>query len=164
MNTTKEDIDIDIDINQNETPLYMIYNEKQEMDAELHLFNYHTLKDCGYWKIAKMIIAHSIKDKNNTDFFLDCLDSKLQNSNDKLENIKKVFYTNHLDIDTVYEFEGAIAKYIVENLKICKYKPLGYVFNTDINQNKWSFTISVITNKNIYTSNRYITENQIGFY
>ena len=47
----------------------------------------------------------------------------------------KVFYTNNLDVNIVYEFEGVIAKYIVENLKICKYKPLGYVFNTDINHN-----------------------------
>lgn len=147
-----------------DTPLYMIYNEKKEMDEEKQLFDYHKSKDCGYWKIAKMIITHSTKDKNNTEFFLDYLDNELKKNNDKLENINKVFYTNHLDINIVYEFEETIAKYIIENLKIFKFKPLGYIFNTDINQNKWSFTISVITNKSIYTSNRYITENQIGFY
>jgi len=145
-------------------PLYMIYNEQSEIKEEIQLLNYHKNKDCGYWKIAKMIISHSIKDKNNTEFFLDSLDIELQKNNDKLENIEKVFYTNNLDIDIVYEFEGTIATFIVENLKLFKFKPLGYLFNKDVNQNKWDFTISVITSKSIYTSNRYISENQIGFY
>jgi hypothetical protein len=147
-----------------ENPLYMIYNEQTEINEEIQLLNYHKIKDCGYWKIAKMIIAHSTKEKNNTEFFLDSLDSELHKNNDTLENIEKVFYTNNLDVDIVYEFKGAIATFIIENLKIFKFKPLGYVFNKDVNQNKWDFTISVITNKSIYTSNRYITENQIGFY
>ena len=145
-------------------PLYMIYNENNEMNEEVQLLNYHKNKDCGYWKIAKMIIAHSNKDKNNTEFFLDYLDIQIHNNNDDLENIETVFYKNNLDIDIVYQFDGSVAKFIVENLKIFKYKPIGYVFNTDINQNKWNFTISVVTNKNIYTSNRYINENQIGYY
>ena len=131
---------------------------------ENQLYNYHKNKDCGYWKIAKMIIAHLNKDKNNTEFFLDCLDNELHKNNDNLENIEKVFYKNNLDLDIVYEFEGSIAKFIVENLKIIKFKPLGYIFNKDVDQNKWEFTISVITSKNIYTSNRYISENQIGYY
>ena len=166
-NDKHEDIDIDIDETVSkilETPLYIIYNEKKEMDEELQLFNYHKSKDYGYWKIAKMIISHSINDKNNTEFFLDLLDIELHKNNDSLENIEKVFYTNNLDIDMVYEFRGSIAKFIVENLKIYKFKQLGYIFNNDINQNKWNFTISVITNKSIYTSNRYISINQIGFY
>ena len=160
-----EDIDIDETVSKIlETPLYIIYNEKKEIDEELQLFNYHKSKDYGYWKIAKMIISHSINDKNNTEFFLDLLDIELHKNNDSLENIEKVFYTNNLDIDMVYEFRGSIAKFIVENLKIYKFKQLGYIFNNDINQNKWNFTISVITNKSIYTSNRYISINQIGFY
>ena len=145
-------------------PLFIIYDENKEIDEETQLLNYHKNKDCGYWKIAKMIIAHSNKDNNNTEFYLDYLDIQIKNNNDELENIEKVFYRNNLDIDIVYEFEGVIAKFIVENLKIFKYKPLGYLFNKDVNQNKWNFTISVITNKNIYTSNRYINENQIGYY
>jgi hypothetical protein len=145
-------------------PLYMIYNENTEINEESQLLNYHKNKDCGYWKIAKMIIAHSTKEKNNTEFYLDYLDIDIQKNNDTLENIEKVFYRNNLDIDIVYEFEGAIAKFIVENLKIVKFKPLGYIFNKDVDQNKWDFTISVITNKNIYTSNRYISEMQIGYY
>jgi hypothetical protein len=142
----------------------MFYNESKEINEEIQLLNYHKNKDCGYWKIAKMIIAHSTKDKSNTEFFLDSLDIELQKNNDKLENIEKVFYTNNLDVDIVYEFEGAIAMFIVENLKLFKFRPLGYVFNKDVNQNKWDFTISVITSKSIYTSNRYISETQIGFY
>ena len=145
-------------------PLYMIYNENTEMNEECQLLNYHKNKDCGYWKIAKMIVAHSTKEKNNTEFYLDYLDIDISKNNDNLENIEKVFYRNNLDIDIVYEFEGAIAKFIVENLKIFKYKPLGYIFNKDVEQNKWDFTISVITSKNIYTSNRYISETQIGYY
>jgi len=146
------------------TPLYMVYDEKKEMDDEIQLLNYHTKKDYGYWKIAKMIISHSNKDKNNTEFFLDSLDFELRKNYDNLENIEKVFYTNNLDVDIVYEFEGKTAIFIIENLKIIKYKPLGYLFNKDINQNKWDFTISVITSKGIYTSNRYISETQLGYY
>ena len=145
-------------------PLYMIYNENTEINEECQLLNYHKNKDCGYWKIAKMIVAHSTKEKNTTEFYLDYLDINISKNNDNLENIEKVFYRNNLDIDIVYEFEGAIAKFIVENLKIFKYKPLGYIFNKDVEQNKWDFTISVITSKNIYTSNRYISETQIGYY
>jgi len=161
--------DINDDINDNNDinllhPLYIIYNEQKEINEEIQLLNYHKNKDYGYWKIAKMIIAHSTKDKNNTEFFLDSLDIELYKNNDKLENIEKVFYKNNVDIDTVYEFEGNIAMFIVENLKIFKFKSIGYLFNKDINQNKWDFTISVITSKNIYTINRYINENQLGFY
>jgi hypothetical protein len=145
-------------------PLYIIYNENTEMIEECQLLNYHKNKDCGYWKIAKMIVAHSTKEKTNTEFYMDYLDMDINKNNDTLENIEKVFYRNNLDIDIVYEFEGVIAKFIVENLKIVKFKPLGYIFNKDVEQNKWDFTISVITSKNIYTSNRYISESQIGYY
>ena len=162
--TTNQTEDILTSDEINEKMFYIMYNETKEMDEEIQQFNYHKTKECGYWKIAKMIIAHSIKDKNNTDFYMDFLDKELENNNDSLENIEKVIYTNNLDINTVYEFKGKIAKYIVENLKICKFKPLGYIFNNDASINEWSFTISVITNKSIYTSNRYINENKIGFY
>ena len=159
------DTSVETDTNENvSNHVYMCYNEKKEIDEEIQLLNYHKNKDCGYWKIAKMIISHSTKDKNNTEFFLDSLDIELHKNNDKLENIEKVFYTNNLDIDIVYEFEATIATFIVENLKLFKFKPLGYLFNKDVNQNKWDFTISVITSKSIYTYNRYITENQLGFY
>ena len=179
-NESNEKLDASVSSNSTDTPdtperdsivreilhksLYMIYNENTEIDEECQLLNYHKNKDCGYWKIAKMIIAHSTKEKNNTEFYLDYLDIDINKNNDNLENIEKVFYKNNLDTDIVYEFEGAIAKFIVENLKIFKFKPLGYIFNKDVDQNKWDFTISVITSKNIYTSNRYISEMQIGYY
>ena len=156
--------DEDIIIKDQPKQLYMIYDEKKEMELEKQLLNYHQQKNSGYWKIAKMIIEHSNKDKANTDYFLDCLDNELHKNNDSFENIEKVFYKNDLDIDIVYEFDTSIAKYIVENLKIFKYKPSGYLFKTDSNQNKFKFTITIITSKNIYTINRYINENQIGFF
>ena len=143
--------------------IYMLYDEAKEMKLEQEMLNYHKKKDSGYWKIAKMIIEHNNKDKNNTDYFLDCLDDEFKKNNDSFVNIEKVFYKNDLDIDIVYEFDTPISKFIIENLKIFKYKPSGYLFKNDSNQNKFNFTITIITNKNIYTSNRYINENQIGF-
>jgi len=156
--------DEDIIIKDQPKQLYMIYDEKKEMELEQQLLNYHQQKNSGYWKIAKMIIEHSIKDKANTEYFLDCLDNELHKNNDSFENIEKVFYKNDLDIDIVYEFDTSISKYIVENLKIFKYKPSGYLFKNDSNQNKFKFTITIITSKNIYTINRYINENQMGFF
>ena len=144
--------------------LYMIYDEKKEMELEQELLNYHKQKDSGYWKIAKMIVEHSSKDKNNTEFFLDSMDNEFTKNKDVFENIEKVFYTNELDIDIVYEFDTTISKYIIENLKIFKFKPDGYLFKNEINHNKFKFTITIITSKNSYTLNRYINENQMGFF
>jgi len=143
---------------------YMFYNEKKEMELEQELLNYHKQKDSGYWKIAKMIVEYSIKDKTNNDFFLDSMDNEFKQNKDTFENIEKVFYKNELDIDIVYEFDSIISKYIVENLKIFKFKPDGYLFKNDINHNKFNFTITIITSKNSYTINRYINENQMGFF
>jgi|TARA_B110000858_G_C17690327_1_gene420923 hypothetical protein len=144
--------------------LYMIYDEKKEMELEQELLNYHKQKNSGYWKIAKMIVEHSSKDKTNTDFFLDSMDNEFIKNKDTFENIEKVFYKNELDIDIVYEFDTSISKYIIENLKIFKFKPDGYLFKNDINHNKFNFTITIITSKNSYTINRYINENQMGFF
>jgi len=144
--------------------LYMIYDEKKEMELEQELLNYHKQKNSGYWKIAKMIVEHSSKDKTNTDFFLDSIDNEFIKNKDTFENIEKVFYKNELDIDIVYEFDTSISKYIIENLKIFKFKPDGYLFKNDINHNKFNFTITIITSKNSYTINRYINENQMGFF
>ena len=144
--------------------LYMIYDEKKEMELEQELLNYHKQKDSGYWKIAKMIVEHSSKDKTNTDFFLDSMDNEFKKNKDTFENVEKVFYKNDLDIDIVYEFDTTISKYIVENLKIFKFKPDGYLFKNDINHNRFNFTITIITSKNSYTINRYINENQMGFF
>lgn len=144
--------------------MYVIYDEQNEIELEKDLLNYHKQKDSGYWKIAKMIVEHSSKDKNNTEFMLDSIDNEFKKNKDTFENIEKVFYKNELDIDIVYEFKTSIAKYIIENLKIFKYKPDGYLFKNEINHNKFNFTITIITSKNSYTINRYINESKLGFF
>jgi len=144
--------------------LYMIYDEEKEMVYEKKLLNYHIQKDSGYWKIAKMIVEHSSKTNTNTEFFLDSMDNEFKKNKDAFENIEKIFYKNELDSDSVYEFNTTISKYIIENLKIFKFKPDGYLFKNDINNNKFNFTITIITSKNSYTINRYINENQLGFF
>ena len=144
--------------------LYMVYDEEKEMVYEKKLLNYHIQKDSGYWKIAKMIVEHSSKTKTNTEFFLDSMDNEFKKNKDAFENIEKIFYKNELDSDSVYEFNTTISKYIIENLKIFKFKPDGYLFKNDINNNKFNFTITIITSKNSYTINRYINENQLGFF
>ena len=151
-------------INSQPRQMYISYDEQKEIEFEKELLNYHKKKDSGYWKIAKMIIEHSNKDKNNTEYFLDIMDNEFKKNKDTFENIEKVFYTNDLDINIVYEFNTTISKYIIENLKIFKYKPNGYLFKNDINHNKFNFTITIITSKNNYSINRYINENQIGFF
>jgi len=142
----------------------LIYNEKEEIKNELLNIQYNKQKDFGLWNSAKMIIAHSNNDKLCTNFFWDYLDNLFRENNDQFENIKKVYYKNDLDFDIVYEFDENIGKYIVENLKLYQFKPIGYIFNNDNSQNKWSFKITVITTKGIYSANRYITETTIGFY
>jgi len=151
-------------INSQPRQMYISYDEQKEIELEKELLNYHKQKDSGYWKIAKMIIEHSNKDKNNTEYFLDIMDNEFKKNKDTFENIEKVFYTNDLDINIVYEFNTTISKYIIENLKIFKYKPDGYLFKNNINHNKFNFTITIITSKNSYTINRYINENQMGFF
>ena len=64
----------------------------------------------------------------------------------------------------MYEFETDVAKHFIDNIKIQPYKPIGFIFNTDVNINKWNFKIIIITNKNVYTANRYITDTTIGCY
>ena len=86
------------------------------------------------------------------------------NNNDDFKNIKKLYYKNELDLDTMYEFETDVAKHFIDNIKIQPYKPIGFIFNTDVNINKWNFKIIIITNKNVYTANRYITDTTIGCY
>ena len=144
--------------------LYMVYDEEKEMVYEKKLLNYHIQKDSGYWKIAKMIVEHSSKTNTNTEFFLDSMDNEFKKNKDAFENIEKIFYKNELESDSVYEFNTTISKYIIENLKIFKFKPDGYLFKNDINNNKFNFTITIITSKNSYTINRYINENQLGFF
>ena len=141
------------------------YYEDDELYDEQVADDYHIEKSFGNWQYAKMIISHSYTNANlNTEFLWDYLETQFQANNDDFNNITKVYYKNDLDIGIIYEFEPVVAKYLVENLKIQSFKPKGYIFNGDENQNKWEFKIVVITTKGIYTANRYITENIIGCY
>ena len=157
-----EDEDEEDDDSGKRTLIY--YNEDDDMYNEELNYNYHIRKHFGNWQYAKMIISHSYNDKQATEFFWDYLNLQFQENNDNFDNIKKVYYKNDLDIGIIYEFDSEIAKYLVDNIKIQSYKPKGYIFNGAENQNKWEFKIVVITSKGIYTANRYINENTIGFY
>ena len=139
------------------------YNEDEEIYNEELANDYHCNKSFGNWHTAKMIVAHSYAN-SYTEFLWDYLNIQFQENNDDFNNIIKVYYKNNLDIEIIYEFETVIAKYLVDNIKIQSFKPRGYLFNSDENQNKWEFKIVVITSKGIYCANRYITDNVIGCY
>ena len=139
------------------------YNEDDEIYKEQIANDYHCTKSFGNWHTAKMIVSHSYSNAY-TDFLWDYLSIQFQENNDDFNNIIKVYYKNNLDIGIIYEFETVIAKYLVDNIKIQSFKPKGYIFNNDENQNKWDFKIVVITSKGIYCANRYITDNIIGCY
>ena len=136
---------------------HLYYNEKQEIQEEINSLIYHSNKNTSDWLLAKKIVSYSEKDSN---FFWDYLDLLFKVNNDNFDNINKVIYSSN---ESVYEFNTIIAKFIVDNLKIYKFKPNGYIFNNNEN-NTWSFKIVVITTKHIYTANRYIDENKIGCY
>ena len=148
------------EINTNKT--YLVYEENLEMQNEINDLNNRILKNNNIWLSAKQIISYSLKNNtNNTEFFWDYLDILFKDTKDTFNDIKKVIYSTN---DFCIEFDNStISKYVVDNLKITKFKPSGYIFNSSDN-NKWDFKIVVITNKNIYAANRYINENTIGFY
>jgi len=162
-NEDNEDTEDDEDDDSGKRTL-IYYNENDDMYNEELNYNYHIRKHFGNWQYAKMIISHSYNNKQATEFFWDYLVSQFQENNDNFDNIKKVYYKNDLDIGIIYEFDNEIAKYLVDNIKIQSYKPKGYIFNGAENQNKWEFKIVVITSNGIYTANRYINENTVGFY
>jgi hypothetical protein len=137
---------------------YLFYNQSQEMQYEIDNYNYHLKKNTGDWLLAKNIIASS-ENKTNTEFFWDHLDLLFKDKQDNFDNIIKIIYSSD---NTLIEFDTKISKYIVDNLKICKYKPNGYLFNNNNDTNIWSFKIVVITSKNIYAANRYIDEHKLG--
>lgn len=141
-----------------------VIDEQKEIENEILLYKYHKYKNTGNWKFAKMIISNTNKlliDIDNT-FLWDYLDIQFKHNNDDFNNIIKVYYKNNLDI-IKYEFNNDVAKYLIDNLQIPIYKYTS-LFNDDINKNKWNFNIIIITKKNIYSANRYIDNNNIGFY
>jgi hypothetical protein len=167
----------------------LFYNEQLEIQNEIAAYNYHLHKNSYNWLLAKKIVSLTVENKANTEFFWDYLDilfnsntntntntntnnnnndednNKDSNSNhnhDNFDDIQKVIFSFD---NNVFEFNNIIAKYLVDNLKIFKYKPSGYLFNKNNNeQNKFNFKIVVITHKNVYSVNRYIDENKLGFY
>ena len=146
----------DVDVNDKKS--YLFYNEQQDVLDELNDYNYHLYKNSGHWLLAKQLVKDTINDKLNTEFFWDYLDLLFEKNDDDFNNIIKVIYSSN---NSVFEFDTPISKYIVDNLKICKYKPNSYLFNND-EHNIWSFKIVVITSKNIYSANRYTNDNKIG--
>jgi hypothetical protein len=154
--------------------IHLYYDEHTDCRYEHISAGYHKQKDFGDWYLAKTIILDSTDNKSATEYFLDYLDIQMQANNDNFDNIIKVYYKNEIDdnnsnihqhynCDIVYEFDEIIGKYLVDNLKVPEYKPKGYIFNNE-NQNKWLFKIVVLTQNNIYSANRYITDSIIGFY
>ena len=136
------------------------------MQDEINEFINKKSKTNRDWIIAKHIVLHfdssDSSDKtryiSNTEFFWDYLDILFNENNDSFDNITKVIYSSN---NLVFEFDTIISKFIVDNLKICKYKPNGYLFNKNEN-NIWDFTIIVITKNNVYSANRYVDETHIG--
>jgi hypothetical protein len=140
------------------------YNLEEELNIEKIQNEYHIMKQSGDWYYAKMIVSHAYQDKNNTDLFWDHLEKQFLKNGDSFNNIITAYYKNDLDIDIIYQFSQEPAKHLIDNLRISPYKPHGIIFSNPEDANKWSFKIVVITNKGIYTANRYITDDLIGFY
>jgi len=140
------------------------YNLEEELNIEKIQNEYHIMKQSGDWYYAKMIVSHAYQDKNNTDLFCDHLEKQFLKNGDSFDNIITAYYKNNLDIDIIYQFSQEPAKHLIDNLRIPPYKPHGIIFSNPEDANKWSFKIVVITNKGIYTANRYITDDLIGFY
>jgi hypothetical protein len=189
-----EDIDIyDINYTNNyiiknfdiSKKMHLIYNEHDEIVEEQNMINYNKQKNSGQWIIAKSIISQYEKNDLYSEYVFDYIDLLFKNNNDSFENINKIYYKyspdsflndneNNIDnignIDNivnkeiVHEFTGSVAKYFIDNLKICKFKQHGYIFNNNANENKWKYSIIIITSKNIYSANRYINDKTIGFY
>ena len=160
-----EDETLVIDTNNDNDSLedrktYLVYDETSEIIQELNDFSSHLFKNNDTWISAKTIVSTSFKNNKSQSFFWDYLDILFKNNHDDFNNIKKVVYSIN---DIIIEFDNTIAKYIVDNLRINNFKPSGYIFSSTDN-NVWDFKIVVITSKNVYSANRYIDENTIGFY
>lgn len=140
------------------------YDLEEEQNLEKLQNEYHIMKQSGDWYYAKMIVSHAYQDKNNTDLFWNHLEKQFLKNDDSFDNIITTYYKNDLDIDIIYQFASEPSKHLVDNLRIPAYKPHGIIFSNPEDANKWSFKIVVITNKGIYTANRYITEDLIGCY
>ena len=162
-----------VNINANKTKLCIIYDETIEIQNDIDRYNATINKTTPSWILAKHLIAelkeiYNLANSASIEYFLDYLDIEFKKNNDDFSNISKVYYqqyntTTTTDASIIQQFDNEVAKYVIENLQIPIYEPLGY-FNNDINQNKWRFQVIVITSKSIYSANRYIDSKRIGFY
>ena len=151
----------DEEYNYYEQKTYLTYDEQTEINDEIAMMNYHINKDSGDWLNVKTIISQ--QDDTRTEFLWDYLESRFKLNNDDFDNIKQIFYKDTF-INSTCEFTETPAKYLIDNIKIKKFVPKGYIFSTNDKLNEWNFTITVITTIGIYSANRYIDENIIGWY
>ena len=161
-NEINDEINDEINVESNKTTLY--YNEAEEIQNEINAYNYHKYKNTGDWLLAKTIINYSNNDSNNTEYLWDYLDLLFKNNNDDFNNIKQMYYSSN---ESVFEFNDTVSKYIIDNLKICKYKPHGYINGYIFNKNEnniFNFNLVIITHNQIYCINRYVDENKLGCY
>ena len=140
---------------------YLVYNEQTEINDEQTIMNYHINKDSGAWFDAKTIISQ--QDDTRTEFLWDYLESIFKLNNDDFDNIRHVYYKDTF-LNSICEFTETTAKYLIDNIKIKKFVPKGYIFSTSDKLNEWHFTITIITTVGIYSANRYVDENIIGWY
>ena len=145
---------------ENQEQIFDSIENDDRVEEELN-YDYHKYKNTGNWFYSKKIIENARNDKQRLTYFIDLFEKHLNENNDSFDNIRSVFYKANYDIDMVYEFEEAVGKFFVDNLKIIDYKPDGYLYSAD---NKWDFKIVILTTKNIYSFNRYINKDQFGCY
>ena len=144
-----------------ESRTFLVYDEQTEIKDEIAMMNYHINKDSGEWLDAKTILSQ--QDNTKTEFLWDYLESRFKLNNDDFNNIRQIFYKDTF-FNSICEFSETTAKYLIDNIKIKKFVPKGYIFSTNDKLNEWHFTITVITTMGIYTANRYVDENMIGWY
>lgn len=166
MNTINEneintEFQLDNDNDNYDSKTYLVYDEQTEINDEISMMNFHVNKDSGEWLDAKTIISH--QDNTRTEFLWDYLASRFELNNDNFDNIRNVYYKDNF-LNIVCEFTETTSKYLIDNLKIKKFVPKGYIFSTSDKLNEWNFTITIITTMGIYTANRYVDENMIGWY
>lgn len=153
----------DEEYNYYEPKTYLTYDEQTEINNEIEMMNYHSNKDSSDWLDAKTIISQSNQDNTRTEFLWDYLESRFKLNNDNFDNIRHIFYKDTF-LNSTCEFTETPAKYLIDNIKIKKFVPKGYIFSTNDKLNEWNFTITVITTIGIYSANRYIDESIIGWY
>ena len=110
---------INNDSNQNKkTDTHKIIYNVNDSDSDSD--NDYDNKLTGNWYYAKLLLANynTNTNINYTVYLWDLLAVQFANNNDDFKNIKKLYYKNELDLDTMYEFETDVAKHFIDNIKI----------------------------------------------